>query len=202
MNKLVFVWLQMFLIMWLWKTYFLWHWENNKRCCMSFVLGEQSKAWAQHLLLHALLQGCSSGNRSDRCEMVCVFESCLVLCWWFTQASEPLSGMLCIFGACGGRPTLIGTWSRTWQCLQAFSVILYFWYPSSCLSFVYVWGCSLCFWTHWRGFTGLQSDTKTRIPAFKYFTTGSLVSQTLGEHFIVKNVLFQCSIELLFLMFI
>lgn len=48
-----------------------------------------------------------------------------------------------IFGACGICPTLIGTWrSRTWQCLQAFSVVLYFWYHGSCLSFVYVWGCS------------------------------------------------------------
>lgn len=85
-----------------------------------------------------------------------------------------------ILGTCGVRPTLIGTWSRTWQCLQASSVISYSWYSSSCLSFVYVRGCSLRLLNHWRGFTGLQRITQLRrhrkTVAFKHLVTSSIMN--------------------------
>lgn len=121
------------------------------------------EAWVQQvLLLHALLQVCSSGKGSDRCLMVCLRDvlSCVELSLTHSCGAERRSFSRClvccvtnrnIFGTCGVRPTLIGTWSRTWQCLQASSVISYSWYPSSCLSFVYVRKCSLRLLNHTGG---------------------------------------------------
>lgn len=123
--------------------------RQSKRCCFSLLIGEQRKAWAQQPQTSAATcpsAGLLFGEKIWQLwDGMCVWELFRPVLMihsgqWASVWNAVADGS--IFGACGIRPTLIGTWSRTWQCLQDFSVILNFWYNGSCLSFVYVWGCS------------------------------------------------------------